>query len=85
MHTDFPTLNSLFAQLGLPSSADEIETFINQHAPLPAAVHLAEAPFWAHKLFNVEQLVCPKWGFRQMHRRRQGSMLIDKSLNFIGR
>lgn len=47
MHTDFPTLNSLFAQLGLPSSADEIETFINQHAPLPAAVHLAEAPFWA--------------------------------------
>lgn len=47
MHTDFPTLNSLFAQLGLPSSADEIETFINQHAPLPTAVHLAEAPFWA--------------------------------------
>ena len=47
MHTDFPTLNSLFAQLGLPSSADEIETFINQHAPLPAAVPLAEAPFWA--------------------------------------
>lgn len=59
MHTDFPTLNSLFAQLGLPSSADEIETFINQHAPLPAAVHLAEAPFWApaQEAFLREQIL----------------------------
>jgi hypothetical protein len=36
----------LFAQLGLPDDTDSIARFIAQHAPLPDAVALHEAPFW---------------------------------------
>jgi hypothetical protein len=39
-------LNSLFAQLGLPSEPSSIESFIRTHSPLPPAVRLSEAPFW---------------------------------------
>lgn len=36
----------LFEQLGLPSSEQEIRSFINQHRPLPGEVKITEAPFW---------------------------------------
>lgn len=36
----------LFAQLGLPNSAAEIEAFIAAHAPLADNVKLPDAPFW---------------------------------------
>ena len=38
--------HELFAQLGLPNSAHDIERFIQTHAPLPMHVPLPEAPFW---------------------------------------
>ena len=40
------SMNSLFDQLGLPSSDDDIETFVGKHRPLPPSVRLAEADFW---------------------------------------
>ena len=40
------TLNSLFAQLGLPSEAAAIESFVRTHSPLPPAMCLSEASFW---------------------------------------
>lgn len=40
------TLNNLFAQLGLPSEANAIDSFVRTHSPLPAAVCLSEAAFW---------------------------------------
>lgn len=39
-------LSDLFAQLGLPSDAAAIESFISAHSPLPEAIRLHEAPFW---------------------------------------
>lgn len=39
-------LDMLFAQLGLPNSEEEIETFLEQHSPLPEDVLLYNAPFW---------------------------------------
>lgn len=36
----------LFAQLGLPSHPDEVAAFVRRHAPLPAALALADAPIW---------------------------------------
>lgn len=38
--------SELFAQLGLPGDPDSIARFIAQHAPLPAAVRLEDAPCW---------------------------------------
>jgi hypothetical protein len=38
--------HDLFAQLGLPSSAQGIQQFIAAHSPLAADVKLAQAPFW---------------------------------------
>ena len=38
--------SELFAQLGLPCDAPGIQQFIATHAPLPAQLRLAEAPFW---------------------------------------
>jgi hypothetical protein len=38
--------HELFEQLGLANDAAGINRFINQHAPLPAEVNLADAPFW---------------------------------------
>lgn len=40
-------MSDLFSQLGLPTEPGEIELFIAAHSPLPAAVRLADAPFWA--------------------------------------
>lgn len=39
-------LSSLFQQLGLPSDAESIESFIKAHSPLPPSVLISEAPFW---------------------------------------
>ncbi|MBB3193058.1 DUF2789 domain-containing protein [Roseateles terrae] len=36
----------LFDQLGLPSSESEIQSFIDEHRPLPNGVKITEAPFW---------------------------------------
>lgn len=46
---DFPNpgFTELFAQLGLPGDPAAIDGFIAEHAPLPAAISLAEAPFWS--------------------------------------
>jgi hypothetical protein len=38
--------HELFAQLGLPNGTQDIERFIQTHAPLPMHVPLPEAPFW---------------------------------------
>lgn len=46
MDTGIPTLNDLFAQLGLPSETADIDRFISTHNPLPDNVPLHEAPFW---------------------------------------
>lgn len=39
-------LSELFAQLGLPTEAAEIDAFITKHAPLAGDVPLDQAPFW---------------------------------------
>ncbi len=45
---DFATyrLDTLFAQLGLPNSREEIEAFLDIYSPLPDDVALCDAPFW---------------------------------------
>jgi hypothetical protein len=40
------TFGQLFAQLGLASDAEAIESFIAEHAPLAADQSLADAPYW---------------------------------------
>jgi len=39
-------LSTLFDQLGLESSADEIDAFIQRHNPLPEDILLHQANFW---------------------------------------
>lgn len=46
MDTSFHTMNSLFAQLGLPDDDASIEKFVHIHQGLDKKVHLGEAPFW---------------------------------------
>jgi hypothetical protein len=52
-------MSHLFAQLGLPAEPGAIEHFIASHHPLPAAVPLAEAPFWnpAQAAFLQEEIL----------------------------
>ncbi|WP_445157822.1 DUF2789 domain-containing protein [Halomonas sp. E14] len=38
--------SELFEQLGLPSDAASIQTFIEQHAPLPDTLAIYQASFW---------------------------------------
>jgi len=40
------TFSHLFEQLGLATSAEAIEDFIEQHGPLAESIELADAPFW---------------------------------------
>jgi hypothetical protein len=46
MDAVFHPLSDLFAQLGLPNSAAEIDAFVARHAPLSSTVALVDAPFW---------------------------------------
>ena len=46
MDTPIHHFSDLFAQLGLPCDEQDIQQFIAAHAPLPADVRLADAPFW---------------------------------------
>ena len=41
-----PTLNDLFGQLGLPSDAASIDSFIDRYKGLSQSVHIEDAPFW---------------------------------------
>lgn len=57
-------LADLFAQLGLPDDCDAIEAFLQRHSPLPAAVALADAPFWTPaqaRLLREEVLEDADW------------------------
>ena len=47
MEPSVHSLRHLFEQLGLPSSAAEIERFVAAHRPLAAGIELADAPFWS--------------------------------------
>jgi hypothetical protein len=46
MEHSFHSFSELFKQLGLDNSAEEIERFLHEHAPLPAATKLPDASFW---------------------------------------
>lgn len=47
MDTTAPTLQALFAQLGLPDSPQDIQAFVQRHFPLDLAIRLKDAPFWS--------------------------------------
>lgn len=46
MEPPLHSMNSLFAQLGLPADDAAIDRFIASHSPLPDNVLLPDAPFW---------------------------------------
>ena len=46
MESSIHTFNNLFAQLGLPSDEDSINTFIKTHGHLATSILLSEASFW---------------------------------------
>jgi hypothetical protein len=46
MEPNVHRLQDLFSQLGLPSTPDDIDAFVDQHSPLPNDVQLADAAFW---------------------------------------
>lgn len=46
MESFIHNINSLFDQLGLNSTDDAIEDFINRNSPLPGNVELDKADFW---------------------------------------
>lgn len=46
MDTSAHTMNTLFEQLGLPFHDDDIDTFVDQHKPVPPQLVLSEAGFW---------------------------------------
>jgi hypothetical protein len=41
------SLTSLFEQLGLGSTNQEIENFVEKHSPLPGSIELHNADFWS--------------------------------------
>ncbi|KEA61736.1 hypothetical protein ADIMK_4193 [Marinobacterium lacunae] len=47
MDTSAHTLNTLFEQLGLPSSSTEIERFIETHRLFTQEIPLHQASFWS--------------------------------------
>lgn len=58
MEQPIHTMNSLFDQLGLESSDDAIETFIDSHRPLASEIELHDADFWnpAQAAFLQQQI-----------------------------
>ena len=59
MENQLHSINNLFAQLGLPSSSAEIQTFIQEHRSLDAKTELCAAPFWSKSqaIFLREQII----------------------------
>ncbi|MFY8272690.1 DUF2789 domain-containing protein [Pseudoalteromonas sp. SSDWG2] len=57
MDTSKHTMNTLFEQLGLPSSDNQIEQFVSNHK-LGDSIQIADAPFWsvAQRHFIQESL-----------------------------
>ncbi|MBZ2163379.1 DUF2789 domain-containing protein [Alteromonas stellipolaris] len=47
MFTEQPTMSSLFEQLGLDSSDEAIDSFIETHKGLNKSQHIFQAPFWS--------------------------------------
>jgi len=47
METPIHSLTSLFDQLGLVSTDQAIETFIDEHQSLQGNIELREADFWS--------------------------------------
>ena len=47
MDSHIHTMSDLFAQLGLPDQADQIDKFIESVRPLASNVHVAEAALWS--------------------------------------
>ncbi len=47
MDAHIHTLRDLFAQLGLQDEQDQIDAFIESARPLPANLHVADAPLWS--------------------------------------
>lgn len=47
MDNNLHTFRELFDQLGLPSDAAAIESFISTNRPLPEHIFLVNAPFWS--------------------------------------
>jgi len=46
MDTSIHTVQTLFCQLGLADSTEQIHAFTELHRPLPSNICLAEANFW---------------------------------------
>ena len=46
MQEPIHSMNALFDQLGLSSSDDAIDVFIEAHRPIPSRVKLHDANFW---------------------------------------
>ncbi|MGZ8161936.1 MAG: DUF2789 domain-containing protein [Methylobacter sp.] len=46
MDTSLHTIQTLFCQLGLADSDEQIQAFIETHRPLPPNITLCEANFW---------------------------------------
>lgn len=47
-----PTLNNLFAQLGLAADEDSIDEFIEAHKGLRSEIHIEKAEFWTRAQAN---------------------------------
>ena len=58
MDTSTHNLTSLFEQLGLLASEQDISTFLHEHSPLDPEVKLVDAQFWnpGQRSFLIEAL-----------------------------
>ncbi len=59
MFTKQPTMTDLFTQLGLDSSEEAVEKFIEDHKGLNQSTYLHQAPYWnnAQTTFLKEAIV----------------------------
>ena len=46
METPIHSMVSLFNQLGLDSTEEDVKNFINKNSPLPSSIVLHKADFW---------------------------------------
>ena len=64
MNVQAHTMGDLFAQLGLPSDDESIDSFIKTHGPLPHSMILSDAPFWTQSqaaFLRDEVLIDADW------------------------